>query len=171
MSADKVRAAVQQFVDRAYGALDQIDYYRVLGVSSAATEQEIRDNYYKLAARLHPDIHGDELDAGFRLRLTTVFSRVVEAYRVLSDQRRRKQYDEALAQGMLRLGSGMRVKERVEEQIADAGARRFFLLAQKALETGDARSAIMNLRIASSSEKNNPVIMEALARAEAMAKK
>lgn len=169
--SDKVRVAIQQFVDRAYAALEQIDYYRVLGVSSAGTEQEIRDAYYKLAARLHPDIHGDELDAGYRLRLTTVFSRVVEAYRVLSDQRRRRQYDEALAQGMLRLGAGMKVKERVEEQIADAGARRFFLLAQKALETGDARSAIMNLRIASSSEPNNPVIVDALSRAEAMAKK
>jgi curved DNA-binding protein CbpA len=169
--SDKVRAAIQQFVDRAYGALDQIDYYRVLGVSSAATEQEIRDAYYKLAARLHPDVHGDDVDAGFRLRLTTVFSRVVEAYRVLSDQRRRRQYDEALAQGLLRLGAGMKVKERVEEQIADAGARRFFLLAQKAMETGDTRSAIMNLRIASSSEKNNPVILDLLARAEAMAKK
>ena len=169
--SDKVRAAIQQFVDRAYGALEQIDYYRVLGVSSAATEQEIRDAYYKLAARLHPDVHGDDVDAGFRLRLTTVFSRVVEAYRVLSDQRRRRQYDEALAQGLLRLGAGMKVKERVEEQIADAGARRFFLLAQKAMETGDTRSAIMNLRIASSSEKNNPVILDLLARAEAMAKK
>jgi DnaJ-class molecular chaperone len=171
MTTERVRVAIQQFVDRAFAALEQIDYYRVLGVSSAATEQEIRDAYYKLAARLHPDVHGDEVDAGYRLRLTTVFSRVVEAYRVLSDQRRRKQYDEALAQGMLRLGAGMKVKERVEEQIADAGARRFFLLAQKAMETGDARSAIMNLRIASTSEPNNPVIQDALSRAEAMARK
>src|SRR5690349_18798687 len=171
MSTEKVRVAIQQFVDRTHAALEQIDYYRVLGVSSAATEQEIRDSYYKLAARLHPDIHGDDPDVDFRLRLTTVFSRVVEAYRVLSDQRRRRQYDEALAQGMLRLGAGMKVKERVEEQIADAGARRFFLLAQKAMETGDARSAIMNLRIASTSEPNNPVIQDALSRAEAMGKK
>lgn len=170
MSEERVRAAVQQFVDRAYAALDQTDYYRMLGVSSAATEQEIRDAYYRLAARLHPDVHGGDLDAGFRLRLTTVFSRVVEAYRVLSERRRRKQYDDALAQGMLRLGAGMKVKERVEESITDAGARRFFLLAQKAMETGDARSAVMNLRIASTSEPNNPVIQEALARAEAMGK-
>ncbi|HUS68117.1 MAG TPA: J domain-containing protein [Kofleriaceae bacterium] len=171
MSTEKVRVAIHQFVDRAHAALEQIDYYRILGVSSAATEQEIRDAYYKLAARLHPDIHGDDTDTDFRLRLTTVFSRVVEAYRVLSDQRRRRQYDEALAQGMLRLGAGMKVKERVEEQIADAGARRFFLLAQKAMEDGDSRSAIMNLRIASTSEPNNPVIQDALARAEAMGKK
>jgi DnaJ-class molecular chaperone len=171
MSEERVRAAVQQFVDRAYAALDQTDYYRVLGVSSVASEDEIREAYYKLAARLHPDVHGDEVDAGFRVRLTTVFSRVVEAYRVLSERRRRKQYDEALSQGMLRLGAGMKVKERVEEAIADAAARRFFLLAQKAMDTGDARSAVMNLRIASSSEPNNPVIRELLARAEAMAKK
>jgi curved DNA-binding protein CbpA len=85
MSTEKIRAAIEQFVDRAYAALEQTDYYRVLGMSSAASEQEIRDAYYKLAARLHPDIHGEGLDPDFRRKLTTVFSRVVEAYRVLSD--------------------------------------------------------------------------------------
>lgn len=168
-STEKVRLAIEQFVDRAYAALEETDYYRVLGVSSASSERDIRDNYYKLAARLHPDVHGDGVDPGFRLRLTTVYSRVVEAYKVLSDPQKRHEYDEALAQGMLRLGAGTKIRARVEEAIADANARKFFQLAQKALETGDTRSALMNLRIAKSSEPDNPVIRDALARAEAMA--
>ena len=168
--SERVRAAIQQFVDRAYAALDQTDYYRVLGVSSAATEREIRDAYYKLAARLHPDIHGDEVDPVFRGRLTTVYSRVVEAYKVLSDRRKRADYDAALAQGMLRMTAGLKIRPRAEEGISDANARKFYQLAQKAMADGDGRSALMNLKIAMSSEPDNPVLREAVTRAEGMVK-
>ena len=47
-------------------------------MSSAASTEEIRDAYYKLASRLHPDVHGEGIDPDFRRRLTSVFSRVVE---------------------------------------------------------------------------------------------
>jgi len=164
--SERVRAAIHQFVDRAYAALDQTDYYRVLGVSSASSERDVRDAYYKLAARLHPDIHGEGAEAEFRSRLTTVFSRVVEAYKVLSDRRKRADYDAALAQGMLRMTAGLKVKPRIEEAITDANARKFYLLAQKAMADGDGRSALMNLRIAASSEPDSPIIRDAVTRAE-----
>lgn len=166
--SEKVRAAIQQFVDRAYAALEQTDYYRVLGVSSAATEREIRDSYYKLAARLHPDIHGEGAEPEFRGRLTTVFSRVVEAYKVLSDRRKRADYDAGLAQGMLRMTAGLKVRRGAEEAIVDPNARKFYLLAQKSMADGDGRSALMNLRIAMSSEPDSPVLREAVTRAEGM---
>src|SRR6266545_3132944 len=115
MSTERIRAAIEQFVERAYAAMDQTDYYRVLGMSSAAGEPEIRDAYYKLAARLHPDVHGEGLDPIFRQRLTTVFSRVVEAYRVLSDPARRSEYDQTLAHGGMRMAPGAKVKSRAGE--------------------------------------------------------
>jgi curved DNA-binding protein CbpA len=170
MTTERMRVAIEQFVDRAYAALDKTDYYRVLGVSSAATEQEIRDAYYKLAARLHPDVHGDTLDPAFRQRLTTVFSRVVEAYRVLTDSVRRGEYDDTLARGDLRMAPGAKVKPRSEEAPLDAHARKFYQLARSALDAGDPRSAIMNLRIALSTEPDSPVLRAALARAEAALK-
>ncbi len=163
-----MRAAIEQFVERAYAALDQTDYYRVLGMSSAATEHEIRDAYYKLAARLHPDIHGEGVDEVFRQRLTTVYSRVVEAYRVLSDPQRRREYDKTLAAGSMRMAPGTKVKPRAEEGLADAHAQKFYLLARQAMDSGDARGAVMNLRIALSTEPESPILRAALARAEAM---
>ena len=168
MSTDRMRAAIEQFVERAYAAMDQTDYYRVLGMSSAATEAEIRDAYYKLAARLHPDIHGEAVDDAFHERLTTVFSRVVEAYRVLSDPARRREYDKSLAAGSMRLAPGTKIKPRAEEGVADAHAQKFYLLARQAMDSGDARGAVMNLRIAMSTEPENPILRAALARAEAM---
>jgi DnaJ-class molecular chaperone len=168
-TTDRMRAAIEQFVEGAYAALDRTDYYRVLGVSSAASEQDIRDAYYKLAARLHPDVHGEGLDPAFRRRLTSVFSRVVEAYRALSDPARRHQYDLTLAGGEMRIAPGTKVvKPRAEEEPADAHARKFYQLARQAMDSGDARAAVMNLRIALSTEPDSAILRAALARAEAM---
>lgn len=168
-TTDRMRAAIEQFVERAYAALDQTDYYRVLGVSSGATEQEIRDAYYKLAARLHPDVHGEGLDPGFRRRLTSVFSRVVEAYRALSDPPRRCEYDRSLAGGAMRMAPGAKAARwRREDEPSDANARKFYHLARQAMDSGDARAAVMNLRIALSTEPDSPILRAALARAGSM---
>ncbi|SMD08128.1 molecular chaperone DnaJ [Lentzea albidocapillata] len=65
------------------------DFYRELGVSSEATADEIKKSYRKLARELHPDANPGDAKAEAR------FKAVSEAYGVLSDPAKRKQYDEA----------------------------------------------------------------------------
>ena len=60
------------------------DYYKVLGVSSGASKDEIRKAYRKLSKELHPDSGGDE----------ERFKEVSAAYDVLGDEAKRKEYDE-----------------------------------------------------------------------------
>ncbi|HEY2766312.1 MAG TPA: molecular chaperone DnaJ [Pseudonocardiaceae bacterium] len=65
------------------------DFYAELGVSSSATAEDIKKAYRKLARELHPDANPGDAKAEAR------FKSVSEAYGVLSDAEKRKQYDEA----------------------------------------------------------------------------
>jgi molecular chaperone DnaJ len=64
------------------------DFYAVLGVSASASQDEIKKQYRKLAARYHPDKNPNDPKAADR------FKEISEAYQVLGDAQRRKQYDQ-----------------------------------------------------------------------------
>jgi molecular chaperone DnaJ len=65
------------------------DYYAALGVAKDASATEIKKAYRKLARELHPDKNPGDAQAEAR------FKEVSEAYDVLSDEGKRKEYDEA----------------------------------------------------------------------------
>ncbi len=63
------------------------DYYAILGVSEAATEEEVKKAYRRLALQYHPDKNPGDRRAEER------FKEISEAYAVLMDQQKRQQYD------------------------------------------------------------------------------
>ncbi|KAJ7965793.1 Chaperone protein DnaJ [Quillaja saponaria] len=69
-----------------------MDYYKILEVDYDATDDAIRSNYIRLALKWHPDKQKDQ-DAA-----TSRFQEINEAYQVLSDPVKRREYDE---KGML----------------------------------------------------------------------
>jgi curved DNA-binding protein len=64
------------------------DYYETLGLSRQATDEQIRNAYRKLARKHHPDVNPGNKEAEEK------FKEINEAYSVLSDPQKRKQYDE-----------------------------------------------------------------------------
>jgi len=63
------------------------DYYKILGVDKKASTEEIKKAYRKLAKKYHPDLHPNDVKAQEK------FKEINEAYEVLSDENKRKQYD------------------------------------------------------------------------------
>ena len=63
------------------------DYYEMLGVSKTASDDEIKRAYRKLAMKYHPDRNANKKESEER------FKELNEAYAVLSDKEKRKQYD------------------------------------------------------------------------------
>lgn len=70
------------------------DFYAVLGVASTATQDDVKKAYRKLAKQYHPDANPNDPKAAER------FKEISEAYTVLGNAEKRKQYDE-----MRRLGA------------------------------------------------------------------
>lgn len=116
----------------------KINYYEVLGVERSATEQEIRDQFRRLAREQHPDRYRgpDKGDAERK------FQTLTEAVNVLTNPARRKQHDNELVSGAGKAGVDF-------AQIAKA----YISKGVKAYKEGDVRGAYENFDMA---VKHNP---------------
>jgi len=110
------------------------NYYTILGVSSTATMAEIKMAYMKLARQYHPDKFTDEEE---KRKANEHFSKITAAYRVLSDEKLRTDYDHSLEKGT-----------KPQDQIQGTQAKNAFSRALDFLKHNDPWRAVNLLRIA-----------------------
>jgi len=77
---------------------DNKDYYEILGLGRSATAQEVRESYLYWVNILHPD-RMSKMPDNIRMKAQDDLKKVNEAYSVLSDSRKRAQYDARLGAG------------------------------------------------------------------------
>jgi curved DNA-binding protein CbpA len=155
-------------------ALEDYDYYALLGVTPDASADDIKAGFRDFARRFHPDRYaGDPARAS---KATRVYRRGTEAYRVLSNLEQRRLYDEQLRRGELRLRSDAPRRSlrpsvgpgRVESQ--SPRARPFLLRAELALKSKDYQQARLNLQIALQHDPENEGLLRRLAELDSLAK-
>jgi curved DNA-binding protein CbpA len=81
----------------AHDGLASRTHFQVLGVPRDATEAQVREAYFRLAKRFHPDVHHDAALSDLRDRLEEIFTRLGEAYEALRSPRIRASYERELA--------------------------------------------------------------------------
>ncbi|XP_046992546.1 dnaJ homolog subfamily B member 6-like isoform X4 [Schistocerca americana] len=84
-----------------------VDYYRILEVSKTASTADIKKAYRKLALKWHPDKNPNNMEEA-----TKRFKEISEAYEVLSDEKKRRVYDQYGKEG---LGQGGRSRGRHDD--------------------------------------------------------
>ncbi len=110
------------------------NYYSILGVSSTATIGEIKMAYMKLARQYHPDKFTDEQE---KQKANEHFAKITAAYRVLSDEKLRAEYDSSLEKGI-----------KPKDQVQETQAKNAFARALEFLKRNDPWRAVNLLRIA-----------------------
>jgi curved DNA-binding protein CbpA len=71
-------------------------HYEMLGIERDASEAQIKEAYFRMAKRFHPDVHHDESLHDLRDKLEAVFIRLGEAYEVLRNPLLRASYERQL---------------------------------------------------------------------------
>ena len=77
----------------AFTALKHRTHFEVLGLERASTEAQVKEAYFRLARRFHPDVHHDPALADLRDKIEAIFVRLGEAYEVLRNPRIRAKYE------------------------------------------------------------------------------
>ena len=81
----------------AFTALKHHTHFQVLGLERASTEAQVKEAYFRLARRFHPDVHHDPALADLRDKIEAIFVRLGEAYEVLRNPRIRAKYESQIA--------------------------------------------------------------------------
>jgi Flp pilus assembly protein TadD len=94
-------------------------HYELLHISHRATVAEIKQAYFGLAKRFHPDLFHKQADERTQQRIQHAFTEIAHAYEVLRDEETRKTYDfrlRKLLQELERLSPEERAKPKVEQK-------------------------------------------------------
>jgi hypothetical protein len=130
-AAEKLR---EEVLER-HAKLSELDHYQALGIPQEASAAAVKKAYFQAAKRYHPDTLG-RLDLGdIKREAAEVFSLIAKAYDVLSDPKRRQDYDLALAHG----GESFDAE-------ALAQAETFYRKGEIMLRMGDFRGALEFLK-------------------------
>ena len=136
-AAAKAREARRQQVLEAHDGLNAKNHFEVLGIPKASSEAQVKEAYFKLAKRFHPDTHHDPALADMRDKIEVIFIRLGEAYEVLRNPRTRGNYEADLASRTPRAPTGGTFVQSPSEPEPPLDPAQEARLAEEALRKAD----------------------------------
>jgi curved DNA-binding protein CbpA len=124
----------RKYVLEIHPRLATVDHYEVLGVPRDAERKAIKQKYFELAARVHPDRYFQKRLGAYKSKMEYIFARVSIAYETLSDKDKRAEYDKtlpSLAQSSGALRAAPAVRAPVSPEIAARRAAAMEALKQR----------------------------------------
>jgi curved DNA-binding protein CbpA len=114
--ASKIELTLEKYLKQVENAET---HYELLDISHRATVAQIKQAYFNLAKRFHPDLFHKQTDAKTEQRIQHAFTEIAHAYEVLRDEETRKTYDfklRKLLQELEKLSPEERAKPKVEQK-------------------------------------------------------
>jgi len=139
-AAEASGTKLPEFEAEMKGLLDRAEtgnYYQVLEVTALASKAQIKRNYYRLARKFHPDLYMDRAEWVGSLR--KLMEALSLAYKTLSDEKLRQEYDKRLAQ----TGAFTLERSKTEER---KSAEECFEIAKQCLQAKNYAGSILWLR-------------------------
>lgn len=142
------------------GLLDELDYYQLLEAPREAATSELKLSYYDLSRRFHPDVHREQA-AEVRASVERIAKRLTEAWSVLRDPRRRRAYDQRLAEGgairiQLAEAEAVAGRQSVEQRLGSTpNGRRYCTMGLAEIDRGDLTAAARSFQMALTFEPTN----------------
>jgi curved DNA-binding protein CbpA len=93
----KVDTEVIDMINEMHSKYQDLGYYGVLGVQQHVTTAEIKSAYYDAAKRYHPDRHFYLRSEDLKGKLSNIFAYITEAYTILSNPEKRREYNKQLS--------------------------------------------------------------------------
>ncbi|MFU8805272.1 MAG: DnaJ domain-containing protein, partial [Bradymonadaceae bacterium] len=148
-----------------YSQLGDMSHYAFFGIPPEASRKEIRNAYYGLSKRYHPDLYFRRLLGDYGPMIEKVFQRATKAYKILSNPKKRTEYDASLSRGRTShdtpIGASTLASQRSEsrEEIVSDRKREmaYTMLVQRGddrLDQGDFTGAIDQFRKALSVKRD-----------------
>lgn len=151
-----------QRIDRLFNSYEKLDYYDLLEVGKQASRSEIQQQFHQLSLLLHPDRHARlrETQPSAFDRVSAVFKRISEGYRVLIDDSARRAYNLGLRKGMLRANEGAEgeVQHRELAACGSDAARHHVLESLECRSLGDLDGALAAMGQAVAVEPGNELL-------------
>jgi len=156
--------------------LDQMDYYQILRINQKAFTHEIKKAYFNQSRSFHPDKYYNEAPEIVG-KISRIFKRINEAYKVLSDQDTRAAYNKGINSPKKK--ELLRYDSKKLEQLKSGGpedegrtpmGKKYYQLAKTSLQNKDYKSARINLQLAAKMEPGNQTFKARLAEVEDLLK-